>query len=178
MNIEGLYLLIAFIAVTLTLRISSEIREIKSFRKEKELAWFILANLIFEKENFKEINVKIENAKRNLFKHNQNEYVSSIIKEFYRKDAAKWMDVFNDKRKNKSKKYSLHFNYEAMEHYFFGFFWENEVVASELTELEFLINKIVSVQPERINELNGMVKTMKMKNIFKKQTNTGFKNNN
>jgi hypothetical protein len=168
MSIEGLYLLITFIAVTLTFKISSEIREIKSFRKEEELAWFVLANLIFEKESFTKINDEIENAKRNLFKHNQSKYVSSIIKVLYHKEAVKWVDIFNEKRIDKKTKNNSYFNYEAMEHYFFGFFWESRVVSSSLTELDFLINKIVSIQPERQNELNGMVKTRKINKIFKK----------
>jgi hypothetical protein len=118
-------------------------KEIEQNEKDKlEFLWFAISNIIIER--------KMYNLKRNNIKH-----IDVILNEIYKLEASELLNIYK-KNNIKLTEFDLV--------YFIG-----NLTFERISDLEFLIKKILLVQPERRREFTNLIRKERIKGVFIKK---------
>jgi hypothetical protein len=139
-------------------------------KNSDEISWYILANLVFEKESLKKMDKLIKEMNKKSLNFSQFDYKKYEIRKFLEipliLNTTHWIGEYYGVKELSLLEKNFKVNYYEITKNIFPLFWENEVQYEMFEDLDFLKEKILCLQPERKDELEYRIKLTKLSRTF------------
>ena len=164
------YSLVILLIFALFMNVLRKVTKRISRKNSIELSWYILANLVFEKESLKKMNKLIKEVNNKPMNFIYFDYKKVELRRFLEiplmLNTTHWIEkYYGVKQMNWLEKvYKMDYYYVTQKT--FPQFWESQVQFEMFEDLEFLKGKILCLQPERKDELEHKIKLSKLSHTF------------